>query len=133
MTVLVCGSRTWGDPVIVHAALSRLGFKAEDQLVHGAARGADTMAGQWAAAFGLKTIWAHPADWARFGKSAGMKRNQEMLDAHPDIVLVVAFAANLPESRGTYGMVKLAQARGIPVIHVRNMDDALAIGTHHEH
>lgn len=49
-------------------------------LMHGAARGADTVAAEWAQDRAVMEL-AHPADWDRYGKRAGPIRNAEMLAA----------------------------------------------------
>ena len=51
-----------------------------------------------------------PAEWQRYGRSAGYRRNQRMLDERkPD--LVVAF----PGGRGTENMVKISRQQGFDV------------------
>jgi hypothetical protein len=80
-------------------------------LVHGAASGADAMAGRWAGANGV-SVTTFPADWNRYGRSAGPRRNQAMVDSEPD--LVVAF----PGGRGTADMVRRAEAAGIRVLKI---------------
>ena len=79
-------------------------------IISGHAVGADRAAEDWAV-----VNWAHwiefPADWKKYGKSAGYIRNKQMLvEGRPD--LVVAF----PGGRGTANMVKLAKEAGVPVI-----------------
>lgn len=82
-------------------------------LIHGAARGADTLARDWAHRNGI-TAEAYPADWARDGKSAGPLRNLRMLaDGKPD--LVIAFAGG----KGTAHMRKVARAHGVLVVDVK--------------
>lgn len=77
------------------------------EVVHGDARGADKCA-KWAAEEMLGIpCHTHPADWDRYGKAAGSIRNQEMLDKHPDIGMVLAFP--LPGSIGTWDMVGRAR------------------------
>lgn len=82
-------------------------------IIHGAARGADTLGKFVAERIGLKVIndgKGFPADWKRYGKGAGPIRNQQMIDeGKPDLIL--AFHENISESRGTKDMV--ARARGI--------------------
>jgi hypothetical protein len=81
-------------------------------IIHGAARGADTLAGLFAKMFGTK-VEAYPADWDTHGKAAGPIRNQQMLDeGKPD--LVVAF----PGGAGTKHMKETAARRGFRVIVV---------------
>lgn len=113
MKVLVCGGRDYADKVRLFAVLDHyneeLGFEI---LVHGAARGADRLAGEWADERGIE-VRRYPADWNKHGKSAGPIRNREMVEKEsPD--LVVAF----PGGSGTRDMVKVATHNGITVIEV---------------
>ncbi len=110
--VLICGSRTWTDK----AAIERVIFSLDRDtiVVHGAARGADTLADEAALLWGLLRR-PYPADWSKDGKAAGPIRNQRMLDENQDeIVRVIAF--RMPgESRGTDDMIRRAKSAGIPV------------------
>jgi hypothetical protein len=109
--VLVCGSRDWGDPDMIRSVLTDLRRAHRHQIViHGAARGADTMAGQIADSLGYE-VHEYPADWRGKGKRAGILRNLEMLDQKP--ALVVAFQRN--GSTGTQHTIDEARKRGIPV------------------
>lgn len=111
MKVLVCGDRFWEDRGFLEATLDALG--PFDLLIEGEARGADTMAREWAISRGVP-YKPFPANWDKYGKAAGPIRNQQMLDeGQPD--LVVAFHNSLDTSRGTKDMVKRANAAGIPV------------------
>ena len=77
-------------------------------VVHGGARGADSLAEQWANYMEFPSI-RNPAPWKRMGKRAGISRNESMLQMwEPD--LVVAF----PGGTGTDDMVKRAVDAGIP-------------------
>jgi len=80
-------------------------------IIHGAARGADRMAGEIATELGLRVV-ACPADWARYGKAAGLIRNRQMLDEYKP-QLVLAFVQDWANSRGTQHTVSLSQKRGI--------------------
>ena len=85
-------------------------------VIHGAARGADTMAGAWAVARNVP-VQAFPAQWDTFKKRAGPIRNQQMLtEGRPD--LVIAF----PGARGTAHMVGLAREAGVEVIEEPGRD-----------
>jgi len=110
--VVFCGSRTWGktnDQILaIYDVMSTLPLDAV--IVHGAAKGADMLAAGAAADRG-NPIEAHPADWEKNGKQAGIIRNLEMLDTKPD--LVVAFWDG--KSKGTGHMIHAARERGIPV------------------
>ena len=91
---------------------------ADTLIIHGAARGADTLGKFAAERIGLKVIndgKGFPAEWKRYGKGAGPIRNQQMLDeGKPDVVL--AFHENISESRGTKDMVARARGAGIKVV-----------------
>ena len=82
-------------------------------VVHGAARGADSHADHAAMNWGW-TPERHPADWDRYGKSAGHRRNAHMISLGADVCL----AFPLGESVGTRGCMQLAEAAGIPVVNL---------------
>lgn len=110
MKVLVCGSRGWDRPDLVGARLSRL--PPGSVVVHGKCpEGADLHAALHCVALGIEQK-PYPADWKRYGRSAGHKRNAQMLDENPDVELVLAFWDGT--SSGTAGMLDLAKRRGIP-------------------
>lgn len=85
-------------------------------VIHGGCRGADVIAGEWATTMrnaGLPVIVEiHPADWNTYGKSAGHRRNQEMVDTKPDLVL----AFPLGESPGTRSCIRMAERARLPVV-----------------
>lgn len=108
--VIVCGGRDYDDAEMVRGVISMLAL--DTIVVHGSARGADSLASKAAEDLGLFTE-AHPADWDTHGKPAGFIRNQEMLDAGAD--LVIAF----PGGRGTADMVRRARRANIAVLEVQ--------------
>jgi predicted Rossmann-fold nucleotide-binding protein len=112
MRVLVTGGRDFNDQVLLTETLDRFhseyGFTV---LIHGGARGADKLAGEWAQAKGIQVI-ACQADWKRFGRGAGVIRNSQLLAEKPE--LVIAF----PGGKGTADMIKKAMAAGLNVIPV---------------
>lgn len=111
MKVLVCGGRNFRSPAQVWRELDRLHAEfAFTALMQGGAPGVDRFASEWA--IGKPTIerYVCKADWARFGRAAGPKRNARMMEWKPD--LVVAF----PGGTGTANMVKLATDAGVRVI-----------------
>lgn len=81
-------------------------------VIQGGARGADRLAGQIAAAFGIDCIEV-PAEWDRYGRGAGPKRNQKMLEMEPNLVL--AFHEQMDLGKGTRDMVTRARKAGIDV------------------
>lgn len=117
MRVLICGSRGWHDPFAMEAVLAGLDVLAEGAgekvvIIHGGARkGADKIAHQLAGSWRMERVSVE-ADWGRYGKVAGFKRNQQMLDEyHPDVVF--AFRAD-GKSNGTDDMIARARAAGLP-------------------
>lgn len=112
MKVLACGSRDWTDSDIITALI--VGLPGRPVVVHGGARGADSIAGSVAERLGLKTE-VFPADWRGHGRAAGPIRNRLMLaEGKPDVV--VAFKDEFDwtlTSGGTENMVRLANEAGV--------------------
>jgi hypothetical protein len=120
MRILVCGGRDFTDHVTFNRGMFKVvceltpitvGPKIWDRIaiIHGAARGADTLAGLFAKMFGCHNE-PYPANWDTWGPRAGPMRNQQMLDTGID--LVVAF----PGGAGTADMVRRAKKAGVRVI-----------------
>lgn len=120
MKVLVTGDRNWNNWASVWRSLRGLGPLTE--IVHGGARGADSMCAYVANKLGY-TVHEHKAKWDLYGKAAGPLRNQEMLDKHPNIGLCLAFHDDLAHSKGTADMVRRARAKGIPVNVIQTEDE----------
>ena len=114
--VLVCGGRDYANIARACDVLSRMLEKWQFRtLIHGAARGADTVAAEWGATFDDIDVIAFPANWEVHGRRAGYLRNVEMADqGRPDVVIT------FPGGRGTAMMIEIAQKRGIPVISVED-------------
>jgi hypothetical protein len=122
MKILITGSRTWTDELIIIRELSK--FPSGTIIIHGAARGADSLADRIAKSFGFVTrpYPVTPEDWEKIGPRAGILRNSSMLShEHPDsdgiqIDLCLAFTDDyLKNSRGTHNMVQQATRAGIKV------------------
>lgn len=109
MKVLVCGSRDFTDYELLEKTLNAYGDITE--IIHGAARGADTLAGRYGEE-NDKSVQRYPALWDQYGKRAGPIRNTQMLrEGQPD--LVIAFRG--PNSRGTQNMITQARKAGVEV------------------
>lgn len=113
--ILVCGGRDFADRRRLGRALIEFAPRnatcpnRETVIIHGGAPGADSLAGEWADLWSLRSE-AFEADWQAHGSAAGPIRNQRMIDdGKPD--LVIAF----PGGRGTADMVRRARAAGIEV------------------
>jgi YspA, cpYpsA-related SLOG family len=113
MRILVCGGRDYSNGRALNEALDAIhAERPVTRLIHGAARGADSFAADWARSRGIPAL-RFPADWKKDGKAAGFIRNTKMLrEGRPE--LVVAF----PGGKGTAHMVKSARDAGIAVLEV---------------
>lgn len=132
--ILVTGSRIWGvvppDPTPQqiltardqeHAVVHELkkyvpvldSWTDDLSLVHGMARGLDTLAGRVALMLGFEVL-EFPAQWDKYHRAAGPIRNQQMLDeGTPDFA--IAFHQDLSRSKGTADMVRRCKKDGVPV------------------
>lgn len=113
------GSREWSNPRFIHMVLNfayceAVGRGLPMTLVHGVCpEGADKFADEWAREMNrlgfVVTIETHPADWKRFKRAAGYRRNAEMVNCGADICL--AFIHN--NSNGATHTLGLAIQAGI--------------------
>lgn len=108
--VLVCGGRDFLNRKGLFGVLNQIHYSSPINLIiHGGALGADQMAGSWARKNKI-AVKIFPAQWQKYGKSAGYQRNAQMLkEGLPDFV--VAF----PGGKGTKMMVELAYKAGLIV------------------
>ena len=118
MKVLVCGGRDFANKITLDYILDMFNKETQiDTIIHGDARGADSLASLWAREHNIKEI-PFPADWEKYGKAAGPIRNEQMLDySKPD--MVIAF----PGGNGTKHMIDLATRKGydVKVIHLHEV------------
>lgn len=117
--LLVAGSRTFNDASLLYDKLDfYLQGREEVLIVHGGARGADSLANKYAKDRNYKTKVFLP-DWNRYGKKAGILRNIEMFEyisKYQNIGCVVFWDG---KSRGTANGIKLAQKYNTPLRVVR--------------
>lgn len=125
MKFLVCGGRDFGhieeEKWFIIYWLNELILNKYDnvELIHGAAKGVDSIAGYWAEMNDIE-CQPFPADWDKYGKAAGYKRNKQMLDeGQPD--WVIAF----PGGPGTKMMIELAKRNKTKVKIIDYMSDSL--------
>ncbi len=109
--VAVIGSRTFTDKERLFRNLDNARSKMGDFIVvSGGAKGADSLAEEWADTRGLPKIIFH-AEWEKYGKAAGFKRNAYIIDT-ADMVL----AYHDGQSRGTAHSIDLANKAGKKVV-----------------
>lgn len=114
MKVIIAGSRDFND---YNLLCERMDFYLRDQegveIISGGARGADTLAIKYANERGIP-VHVMNADWDKYGKSAGYKRNEQMAEAADALV-----AYWDGQSRGTSHMIDIAKKHGLKVRVVR--------------
>jgi hypothetical protein len=104
MRILVCGGRNYSNRTLVFETLDRLAKEFDNiELCHGGARGADSLANEWALTRN-SSCTVFKADWDTYGRAAGSLRNQKMLDEFKP-AYIIAF----PGGRGTQDMINRAE------------------------
>lgn len=119
--VIIAGSRKFDDYETLRDKCDHiLSRKMADPdceiiVVSGGATGADTLGERYAAERGLQ-VERHPADWERYGRSAGPRRNTEMA-AIADAL--IAFPKSGEANIGTMNMIEQAKSRRLLVRVIR--------------
>jgi hypothetical protein len=113
MKLMVCGSRNVTNKEKIFKTLDDLSIEKITYLIHGCARGVDSIAGEWANKRGIP-ILEYPAQWEKYGKIAGFKRNTDMIK---ECDICVAFWDG--QSKGTLDSIDKAKKFGKPVEIVR--------------
>ena len=110
MKTIIAGSRDFRNYAAVEKAVA---YVQPDwvitEIVSGMARGADTLGERWARNHTLP-VKQFPAEWDRYGKSAGYKRNHQMAQYGN---ILIAFWDG--QSRGTLHMIQIATQMGLRV------------------
>lgn len=99
MKVIIAGSRNVKDYSLVVQSVQRSGFDITE-VVCGGATGPDTLGEQWAINNNIP-VKHMPADWNRYGNSAGPMRNRQMAE-YADAAIVIWDG----ESRGSRNMIE---------------------------
>lgn len=119
--ILVTGSRNWTNEARILTALIAA-TEGPSIIVHGGCPdGADAIVAQLANEAGFPTE-VHPADWKRYGRSAGPVRNGDMVRLGADICLAFIApctyrrcrTAEPHPSHGTSLTANMAEKAGIP-------------------
>ena len=119
MKVIIAGGRDFDDYTLLKRKCDELLKDVSDiEIVSGAANGADRLGERYAKEKGYP-VKQFPADWKRYGNSAGIKRNAEMANYAE---MLIAFWDG--KSRGTKNMIDVATTKNfrVEVIKYLNID-----------
>ena len=97
--IIIAGCRDFTDYAFFKEQLSYCVFPEHFEIVHGVASGVDTMADYWATSRNIP-VKKFPANWKKYGNSAGPIRNREMAQYGDQLI---AFWDNM--SPGTANMI----------------------------
>ncbi len=117
---MVAGCRDFADYSFakekIDVCISKIKNEYKLIFVSGGCKGTDMLGERYAKENGYE-IERYIADWDRYGKSAGPKRNKEMAEISD---FVICFWDG--KSRGTESMINYAKAKGKPVkiIKIKN-------------
>lgn len=106
MKVIIAGGREFNNYKLLCEVCDGMSYK-DLEIVSGVARGADKLGVKYAEERGYK-IKEFPANWNKYGRSAGPIRNNEM-SLYADAL--IAFWDG--KSKGTGNMIKLAKKRNL--------------------
>ena len=117
MNIIIAGGRDFNNYELLKerclAIIDSFIFKDDIKIVCGKARGADTIGENFAKEFNYQ-ILEYPADWHKYGRSAGYIRNEEMAKVSQ---VLIAFWDG--KSKGTKHMINLAKKYNLE-IHIIN-------------
>lgn len=111
--LLICGSRTVNDALTVKESIRSYLLKKSPEkyrVIHGACSGVDELAGIVAKELGFN-VTEYPANWDKYGKAAGPRRNSKMVKIATKVLALPG-----PNSRGTHDTIKKAKDANIPVL-----------------
>jgi uncharacterized phage-like protein YoqJ len=114
MRVIIAGSRTFHNYQLLKEKATQIlqnyiQTNQEIIIISGTATGADQLGEQFAKEMGFK-VERYAADWDKWGKSAGYKRNQQMAE-----VANVAIVFWDGQSKGSKHMIDIAKNKGLKV------------------
>ena len=114
--LIIAGTRSFNDYELLRSILSTLFMKHHcwtidwnEEIVSGGAPGADTLAVRYATEANMP-FKVFPADWKKYGRSAGQRRNRQMAE-YADAAIVFWDG----KSRGTQNMIQQMRELGKPV------------------
>lgn len=108
MKLAIVGSRDFANYTYLESLLTPIKENIE-WIISGGARGVDSLAERYARKNSIPFL-LFPANWDKYGKRAGFRRNQEIVD-EADFMIAIP----TPNSRGTRDSIRRAEIKGIPV------------------
>lgn len=111
MKVIIAGSRDITDYSYVRDSVDNSPFEITE-VVSGCAKGVDIIGEQLAATYHTP-VKKFPADWTKYGKSAGPIRNRQMAE-YADAAIVIHNG-----SKGSLNMIQTMKKLNKPVYEVR--------------
>lgn len=125
LRIIVAGGRDFSNYDLLSDTLSKylenmndpdiVGNPGQIQFISGYCRGADRLGERFAKSHGLD-VKRFPANWDKYGSSAGPKRNEQMAEyavADGNKGVLIAFWDG--ESKGTKSMIGFAKKHGLEV------------------
>jgi predicted Rossmann-fold nucleotide-binding protein len=113
MIVIIAGSRNFTDYETLKEAIKESGFQIH-QIVSGGANGVDALGERYAKENGIDLV-VFKADWDKWGKAAGPKRNKHMAE-YADALIALYDG----ESKGTTNMIHYATRCNL-YIHIKKI------------
>lgn len=115
LRVIVCGGRNFHNIEFIWRKLDEI-LEAYSiiELAEGEANGVDLISRSWAEARKI-SVRKFPAEWEKYGVSAGPIRNKEMFDKFkPDCVIAFCYGSG----NGTKGMIDIAKKNDCRIIEI---------------
>lgn len=120
MKVVIAGCRDYNDYTegkeYIEKIISSFSHNHEITILSGNCTGADKIGEAYAAENGF-AIELYPAEWEKYGRYAGPKRNQKMAEASD---IIICFWDG--KSKGTASMIKCAKKLG-KAVYIKRIDD----------
>lgn len=109
MNVVIAGGRDFTNIVVAYSCIAEL-VTDNDTIISGHASGADTIGELYAKDHNLKCK-LYPADWGKYGRSAGPIRNEQMAKIADKVIVFWD-----GKSRGTKNMINMTKKHGCELI-----------------
>lgn len=112
--LLIAGSRTFEERELLYRVVDEvLAGDNEAVIIEGGAAGADSLAKDYALEHGLELL-EFKADWKQYGRAAGPKRNDEMVNYIKEKDGEALYFWD-EESKGTKQCIESAKRKEVPV------------------